>query len=83
MPRDRWKALVRGEGCLVCEEVTGPGRDNSEGFFVMERLAVAMIADARGWTVENNDAILRQMNLVFPLSDPELHALVACFLTER
>jgi hypothetical protein len=46
-------------------------------------LAVAMIADARGWTVENNDAILRQMNLALPLSDAELDALVAFCLTKR
>jgi diadenosine tetraphosphate (Ap4A) HIT family hydrolase len=36
MPRDRWDALVRGEACPVCAEVTGAGRNNSEGYFVAD-----------------------------------------------
>jgi diadenosine tetraphosphate (Ap4A) HIT family hydrolase len=55
MPRDRWDALVRGENCPVCAEVTGTGCDNSEGYFVTD-LAVSRLRLQReqhvpGWCV--------------------------------
>jgi diadenosine tetraphosphate (Ap4A) HIT family hydrolase len=55
MPRDRWEALVRGEGCPACAEVTGPGRDTSEGYFVTDlcvsRLRLQREQHVPGWCV--------------------------------
>lgn len=55
MSRDRWDALVRGEDCPACAEVTGIGRDNSEGFFVTDlgvsRLRLQREQHVPGWCV--------------------------------
>ena len=55
MPRERWDALVRGEACPVCAEVTGAGRDNSEGYFVADlrvsRLRLQREQHVPGWCV--------------------------------
>ncbi len=55
MPRDRWDALVRGEGCPACAEVTGAGRDTSEGYFVTDlrvsRLQLQREQHVPGWCV--------------------------------
>ena len=55
MPRDRWEALVRGEACPACAEVSGPGRDNSEGYFVVDlsvsRLRLQREQHVPGWCV--------------------------------
>ena len=55
MPRERWDALVRGEGCPVCDEVAGPGQDNSEGYFVADlqvsRLRLQREQHVPGWCV--------------------------------
>jgi len=55
MPRDRWDALVRGEDCPACAEVTGIGRDNSEGYFVTDlsvsRLRLQREQHVPGWCV--------------------------------
>jgi diadenosine tetraphosphate (Ap4A) HIT family hydrolase len=55
MPRDRWDAVVRGEDCPACAEVTGLGLDNGEGYFVTD-LAVSRLRLQReqhvpGWCV--------------------------------
>ena len=36
MPRAQWDALVRGEGCPACAEVTSTELANDEGFFVAD-----------------------------------------------
>jgi diadenosine tetraphosphate (Ap4A) HIT family hydrolase len=36
MPRERWDALVRGEGCPVCEELSSDDPGNGEGFFIAD-----------------------------------------------
>jgi len=36
MPRERWQALVRGEGCPLCAELSQPDRANPHGFPVAE-----------------------------------------------
>lgn len=55
MPRDRWDALVRGEDCPACAEVTGLGLDNSEGYFVTDlsvsRLRLQREQHVLGWCV--------------------------------
>jgi diadenosine tetraphosphate (Ap4A) HIT family hydrolase len=39
VPRERWDALVRGEGCPLCAEVAGPGGDDAHGYFVADLTA--------------------------------------------
>src|SRR6266542_1499828 len=55
MPRDRWNALVSGEDCPACAEVTGHGLDNSEGYFVTDlgvsRLRLQREQHVPGWCV--------------------------------
>jgi hypothetical protein len=34
MPREKWDALVRGEGCPLCVEVASSGADTGEGLVV-------------------------------------------------
>jgi diadenosine tetraphosphate (Ap4A) HIT family hydrolase len=55
MSRDRWDALVRGEGCPVCVEVGGAGQDNSEGYFVADlsvsRLRLQREQHVPGWCI--------------------------------
>jgi diadenosine tetraphosphate (Ap4A) HIT family hydrolase len=55
MPRDQWDALVRGEACPVCAEVTGAGRDSDEGYFVADlsvtRLRLQREQHVPGWCV--------------------------------
>lgn len=47
MPREQWDALVRGQGCPACTEVTSGEPANEHGFFVADldfsrlRLAIA------------------------------------------
>jgi diadenosine tetraphosphate (Ap4A) HIT family hydrolase len=36
MPREKWDALVRGEGCPVCVEVASAEASNEEGSFVAD-----------------------------------------------
>lgn len=36
MPRERWDALVRGEGCPVCAEIEPRESVNNEGLFVAD-----------------------------------------------
>lgn len=36
MAREKWDALVRGEGCPVCAEVSSDAPSNEEGFFVAD-----------------------------------------------
>jgi diadenosine tetraphosphate (Ap4A) HIT family hydrolase len=36
LPRERWDALVRGQGCPVCAEVTSRESANAEGLFVAD-----------------------------------------------
>jgi diadenosine tetraphosphate (Ap4A) HIT family hydrolase len=55
MPRDRWDALVRGEDCPICAEVSGTGRDSDEGYFVSDlsvsRLRLQREQHVPGWCV--------------------------------
>jgi diadenosine tetraphosphate (Ap4A) HIT family hydrolase len=55
MPPERWDALVRGEQCPACLEVTGAGRDNREGYFVADlsvsRLRLQHEQHVPGWCV--------------------------------
>jgi len=36
MPRQRWDALVGGEGCRACEEVQSAAAENGQDFFVTD-----------------------------------------------
>jgi len=36
MPREQWDALVRGQGCPACAEVTSSEQANEQGFFVAD-----------------------------------------------
>jgi len=36
MPREQWDALVRGQGCPACAEVTSSEQANERGFFVAD-----------------------------------------------
>lgn len=36
MPRERWEALVRGEGCPLCAEVASAGGADAYGYFVAD-----------------------------------------------
>ncbi len=53
MPRQRWEALVRGEGCPLCAELSQPDRPNSFGFPVADldvsRLRLAANQAANGY----------------------------------
>ena len=55
MPRARWDALVRGEGCPLCAELSQPDRVNAFGFPVADlrvsRLRLAANQAARGYCV--------------------------------
>jgi diadenosine tetraphosphate (Ap4A) HIT family hydrolase len=55
MARDRWDALVRGEDCPACADVTAEGRDTSEGYFVgdlaVSRLRLQREQHVPGWCV--------------------------------
>ena len=39
MPRERWEALVRGEGCPLCADLAAPGGDDAHGYFVADLAA--------------------------------------------
>jgi len=55
MPRQHWDALVRGEGCPLCAELSRPDRPNSFGFPVADldvsRLRLAANQAAGGYCV--------------------------------
>ncbi len=72
MPRDRWEALVRGEGCPACAEVAGAGRDNNEGYFVADlrvsRLRLQREQHVPGWCVL---LLRRHVREPHELSEPE------------
>lgn len=55
MPREQWDALVRGEGCPACAEVTSTEVANEQGFFVADlnvsRLRLAANQFVRGYCV--------------------------------
>ncbi len=55
MPRERWDALVRGEGCPACVEVRSGERANEHGYFVADldvsRLRLAANQYVNGYCV--------------------------------
>jgi hypothetical protein len=55
MPREQWDALVRGEGCPACAEVTSSEPSNEHGFFVadldLSRLRLAANQFVTGYCV--------------------------------
>lgn len=55
MPRDQWDALVRGEGCPACAEVTSSEPENEHGFYVtdleLSRLRLAANQFVTGYCV--------------------------------
>ena len=55
MPRDQWDALVRGDGCPLCAELSQPDQVNAFGFPVADlgvsRLRLATNQAARGYCV--------------------------------
>jgi diadenosine tetraphosphate (Ap4A) HIT family hydrolase len=55
MPRAQWEALVRGDGCPACAEVTSTEPANDEGFFVadldLSRLRLAANQFVTGYCV--------------------------------
>jgi glycerophosphoryl diester phosphodiesterase len=55
MPRARWEALVRGEGCPLCAELASTEAENAHGFWVadlsLSRLQLAREQHVPGWCV--------------------------------
>ena len=55
MPRERWEALVRGEGCPLCAECEPVERVNGEGYVIadlrLSRLRLAMNQYVPGYCV--------------------------------
>lgn len=55
MPRERWDALVRGEGCPLCAEVASDAPENEEGYVVadlpMSRLRLSVHQSVAGYCI--------------------------------
>ncbi len=55
MPRERWDALVRGDGCPLCAEIAAGEAENRHGFVVADlrisQLRLSREQHVPGWCV--------------------------------
>ena len=55
MPRERWDALVRGDGCPLCAEIASGEAENTHGFLVADlrisQLRLSREQHVPGWCV--------------------------------